>query len=232
MSLRRVMMAGAGGSLPDPYWANVAALLHMDGANGSTTFTDETGKTWTANAGAAISTSQSKFGGASGDFRASAWITTPSHADFGFGSGDFTIEGFNFYTTTGGGDQCVFDNRSGANTGIAIYIAGSGGNTLLRAFSNAAQIATSSPAGFSLSTWEHWAVTRQGTTLRGFIGGTQVFSVTDSRTYASSAAPFIGDNYVAPSQSALTRVDEVRITKGVARYTANFTPPTAAFPNS
>src|SRR3990167_7743345 len=57
-------------------------LLHMDGTNGSTTFTDEIGKTVTANGNAQISTAQSKFGGASGLFNgAGDWIDVPSNAD-------------------------------------------------------------------------------------------------------------------------------------------------------
>jgi hypothetical protein len=72
-------------------------LLHMDGTNGSTTFTDTnaggSAHTWTANGNAQISTAQSKFGGASGLFDGTGdYITTPDHADYTLGSGDFTID--------------------------------------------------------------------------------------------------------------------------------------------
>src|SRR5687768_6144765 len=69
------------------------ALLHMDGADGSTTFTDESGKTWTARGDAQIDTAQSVFGGASGRLDGNGdFVDTPDHADWDFGSGDFTLD--------------------------------------------------------------------------------------------------------------------------------------------
>jgi hypothetical protein len=80
---------GGGGGSTDPYWSSVVSLLHFDGANASTTFTDQTGKTWSAYGGVQIDTAQSKFGGASGLFNgASDYITTPSTAELTFGAGD------------------------------------------------------------------------------------------------------------------------------------------------
>lgn len=230
-----LLLAGAGGAT-DPYWANVVALLHFDGTNGSTTFTDSKGlHTWTAAGSAVLFTSEKKFGTASGDFRASGgtYITTTSHADFGFGTGDFTIEGQNFYSPgTSGVFQCMFDNRSASNEGIGIYNGDSSSHPYLDAYNASSIIASSSTSGnFGFGVWDHWAVTRASNTLRGFINGTQVFSITDSRTYASSAQPYIGNSY-ALSQPSRSLLDEIRITKGVARYTANFSPPTAPFPNS
>lgn len=76
MALKRIMMrpqAGRPVALPtDPDFASVALLLHMDGANGSASFTDSSGNAHavTANGGAQISTAQSKFGGSSADFDA------------------------------------------------------------------------------------------------------------------------------------------------------------------
>ena len=77
-------------SLDDSY---TVALLHFNGADASTTFIDESGKTWTASGNAQIDTAQSKFGGASGLFDGTGdSITTPDHADFDVGSGDFTVD--------------------------------------------------------------------------------------------------------------------------------------------
>lgn len=102
--LRRAMMAGGG----DPYWANVVSLLHMDGANGSTTFTDQKGKTWTPNGNVQISTAQSVFGGSSAAFDGvNDSLSIASHADFGFGTGDWTVECFVRQTTTAA--QVIFD---------------------------------------------------------------------------------------------------------------------------
>jgi hypothetical protein len=69
------------------------ALLHMDGSNTSTTFTDESGKTWGATGNAQISTAQSEFGGSSAIFDGTGdYINTTNSSDFNFASGDFTID--------------------------------------------------------------------------------------------------------------------------------------------
>ena len=69
------------------------SLLHFDGADASTTFTDESGKTFTARGNAQLDTAQQKFGTASGLFDGTGdYIDTPDHADWFLGTGDFTID--------------------------------------------------------------------------------------------------------------------------------------------
>lgn len=217
----------------DPNFASVSALLHMDGANNSTTFTDVTGKTWTRAGDAKISTAQSRFGNASGNFDgAGDNISAAASADFGFGSGDFTVEGF-AYQAGATGAFCAFDNRTSGAAGFAVYI-GSGtgsGSQRLSYFDNTAAIQIISGTALPVNQMFHWAVTRAGTTVRLFQNGVQVGSGTDSRTLATSVAPFIGSAW-NNSQNFAGWIDEVRITKGVARYTANFTPPRSPFPDS
>ena len=129
----------------------------------------------------------------------------------------------------------MMDFRGGGAEGIAIYHSAVNSfewDRLLLA-SNSALIAGAYSTQFSKAGFQHWAVCRDASNVvRGFIKGVQVWSVTDTRTYASSASVFVGDNYLAPSQPSTCSLDECRITKGIARYTANFTPPTAPFPNS
>src|SRR3990167_5787652 len=73
--------------------ADTKLLLHMDGADASTTFTDEVGHVFTPAGNAQIDTAQSKFGGASGLFDGTGdYITTPNSADFDPGTGSFTAE--------------------------------------------------------------------------------------------------------------------------------------------
>lgn len=216
----------------DPYFANVVALLHMDGVNGSTTFTDVTGKIWTPAGNAKISTAQSKFGGASGNFDGVGDnISATDNSDFGFEDGDFTVEGF-CYQPGISGAYCLFDNRTSGATGFAIYAGGGTGVGInkLSYFDNTAAIALYGSTGMPVNTMFHWAVTREGSTVRLFQSGTQVASGTDSRTMASSVSPVIGSAW-NNSQNFVGWIDEVRVTKGVARYTANFTPPAVAFPD-
>ena len=225
------MMGGTGGGATDPYWSNVASLLHFDGADGSTTFTDQKGHVWTPSGNAQIDTAQSKFGGASGLFDGSGdYITAASHADFGFGTGDFTIEAFVRVPGTGS-DMTLFDNRLAGALGIAIYSSIASGISAQKWGTATNVVVAAVGTVLTPNTWIHLAVARQGTTVRGFRDGALEFTYTDSRTYASSAGARYGISSAA-GQPYNGHIDDARVTKGVARYTSAFTPPTAPFPNS
>lgn len=220
--------------MADTYYYHLSTLLNMNGSDASTTFTDESfrTKTWTAAGNAKLTTTGPKFGTAAGTFDGTGdYISASSHADFGFGTGAFTVEGWLYQAaqTTG---RCLFDSRTGSNTGIAIMSSVSSPATSqsrLCAVSNTAVIAGDGSTAFTASTWQHWAVTRDDSgTLRGFIDGVQVWSVVDTRTYASASTAFIGAYYDG-SQGLSGKLDSVRVTKGYARYTADFTPPIEAF---
>ena len=146
-----------------------------------------------------------------------------------FSSGDFTIECWVYLTSTSA-DSCIIDTRPGAN---------SGNYFLFYLWTNAGgQQPTLSwyvPGGYVLSTgtvsantWTHLAVTRSGTTIRSFINGVQQQSATNSTAYANPGAPYpyIGDAY-GGSTVFQGYIDDLRITRGYARYTATFTPQTS-----
>jgi hypothetical protein len=226
-----------GNTPSDPNFSNVVLLCHMEGANGGATFTDSSSsaKTITVLTGTTNSNTQVKFGSTSCFITGSdsGGLSLASSADFGFGAGDFTIEAWCYATNVTSRLNTIFDCRLSGATGVQLFIGG-GAYTVaassIGCSSNTGILATGT--GVSANTWLHCALTRSGTTLRGFVGGAQAFSVTDSRTYASSAAVYIGRD---PNGTSLQGfggyLDDVRVTKGVARYTANFTPPTAAFPD-
>lgn len=214
----------------DPYWANVSALLHLDGANGSTTFTDQTGKTWTRNAGAVISTAQSKFGGASLKCAGATLdsIDSPSSADFTMGTGDFTIE-FWLYLSTTSGFQIFVDLRPTSTEGLYPTIYSNG--TSLIYYTNSADRITS--ASLTTANWQFIALSRVSGTTRLFRNGTQVgSSYTDSNNYIGTRLRLGNSGTGSTTPLYDGHEDDVRITKGVGRYSANFTSPTAAFPNS
>ena len=211
------------------------SLLHMDGADTSTTFTDEHSKTWTARNHAQIDTAQSKFGGASGIFDGTDdYIDTPDSADWFLDTGDFTIEfwaRFNNTTTATQGfvEQYVdSSNRWGfwmnaANIQFHAYM---GGTT--RAYYTFAH-------GLSTGTWYHIALVRSGTNVYIFVNGVaQTLTVTNaigtnSLTDLASALS-VGRSYYDAAWKYLNGwMDEFRFTKGVARWTSNFTPPTLAY---
>ncbi|CAN7691055.1 hypothetical protein ASC89_27255 [Devosia sp. Root413D1] len=226
-----------GGRIRDPYFANVALLLHGNGANGAG-IVDSSSNAFSIVAGgdAACRTAVSKFGGASiGLDGTGDWLV----ADSTFaapGSGDMTIEAW-VYPTNGAKQQCVMDFRlqngdyepridfdntfdGGNNDGFVFFVG------------NAARAATTTLA---LNTWYHLAVSRNGGVWRFFLNGAQVgsdFSLTTNMTRRKLS---LGTYWDARGTNASYKfqgyVDDFRLTIGVGRYAANFTPPASQYPD-
>lgn len=221
--LRRGMMAQSAGG--GPPWANVVALLHMDGSNGSTTFTDEKGAAYTRTNTPTISTAQSKFGGASGLFANNSAVTSPSSATYAI-TGSFTVE------------MWVRPTAVTALAGLWTLYAGGGvyahiNNTGKVVFSNGAVTCTST-GSLAAGVWVHLAFVRSGSTYTTYINGVADGTASSADNFASNRALKIGaDPAVTGGSGGMAGYfDDVRFTNGVAVYTANFTPPNAPFPNS
>ena len=208
-----------------PSTVGVVSLMHFEGANGSQTLTDVMGKTWNVSGNAQISSAQAKFGSTScyldgtGDYFASA------HPDFGFGAGDWTWEAW-VRPDDATGNECLFETRSAPLSGIAIYSSVASASNAWGIANDTAVVATATT--LTAGGWTHLAVSKQGTTIRGFKNGVLDFTYTDARTYASSATAVIGNNSTV-IQPYRGYIDEMRITKGQARYTADFPVATSAF---
>lgn len=209
-------------------------LLHFDGADASTTFIDATGRhPVTAFLGAQIDTAQSVFGGASALFDGSddyALVESGVNAnDFAFGTGDFTVD-FRIRPNSFAADGILIDtgNNISAAT-FEIYITGG----KLRMWSNGADRITGATS-LSTGTNYHVALARSGGVTKMFLNGTQEGSnYSDSTNYAAVARyPCIGAEYNNGSPVSFKYngwIDELRIIKGTAAWTANFTPPTVAY---
>lgn len=225
-----------GGDI-DPYFSSVSSLLHFDGADTSTSFLDGSGKTWTAGGDAQIDTAQSKFGGASGLFDgATDFITTPDSADFKVGSGDFTIECWMRAPTSGNGaDRVLWSKRaSTSHYGHAfIYLSSSNKYGLLAASNSSTWgINMVSAAGITNDSWVHIALVRYGNLWTVYADGVAVISTTVSLTvYDDTSLMAIGAGTSIGDTSMNGHIDDFRFTKGVARYTAAFTPPSLPFPD-
>lgn len=209
-------------------------VLHCDGADGSTTFTDSSsgGKTVTANGNAQVDTAQSKFGGASclldgtGDY-----LSVADSADWDFGSGDFTIDlwfrgavvtgAYAFVSQWNGtGNQRSWElYYDGSNLNFSWSTTGANGFSVARAWSP------------STNTWYHLACVRTGSTIKLFVDGTQLGADgTNSDTiFNGTASLLVGADTGGTADFLNGWVDEVRVSKGTARWTANFTPPTEAY---
>lgn len=220
----------------DPNIGNVSALLHLDGADGSTSFPDVKGKVWTPGGSAQVDTAQSKFGGASLGLGTAVgagggWLSTPSHADFAYGTGDFTWEAWVRRIGTASNNEYVFDH--GANGGVLFVTSGT---TRLGYYNSSTGLSgqlynpTNPAAVLGVNVWRHVAVARQAGTTRMFVDGTMVASQADTYNFAAQQV-YIG-RYGGIGNYWNGWIDEARITKGIARYTANFTPPAAPFPDA
>jgi len=208
------------------------SLLHMTGVDGSTTFTDTASggtHTWTASGNAQIDTAQSKFGGASGLFDGNGdYIWSADSSDWAFGSGDFTI------------DFWAKRTRSGVNE----WIFGQGGPSLqqfwgmqwftnnyvycnFRKASGGGLVQLQSTITISDSNWHHYAYVRDGNTLRLFIDGVArgTANVTGQSQVDNAYKFAIGRLGEYNGYYFAGWVDEFRISKGIARWTSNFTPP-------
>lgn len=209
-------------------------LLHMNGADASTTFIDSaTNKTVTANGNAQIDTAQSKFGGASGLFDGTGDdLSILDSADWAFGTGDFTIEFWVRFNAippdnTWAGHYCQAVNANNwitasLNTdgavprwGFFVFI---GGVVVIDY-----RVTTSVSTGV----WYHVAFTKSGNSMRWFQDGVQVGATgTSAESIPDIAAvATIGSMGAAYAQYFNGCLDELRVSKGIARWTSNFTPP-------
>jgi hypothetical protein len=183
---------------------------------------------------AQISTSVVKYGTGSLAFDGTGdWLTTLTNPNLVLGTGDFTVECW-IYTGTTGSRLGIIGNRTGSGGDgvwcIDLNPTNVGGFGYMYLHTDNSQIVSSS-TNYSANTWFHLAVTRSGTTFRMFLDGTQVGSSTSSVNFSSTATMYIGAEGSRTDQSSPLNgyIDDLRITKGVARYTANFTAPTTAF---
>lgn len=207
-------------------------LLHMDGVDASTTFTDETGKTITASGNAQIDTAQSKFGGASclldgtGDF-----LSVPDSTDFEPGSSDFTFECW-IRPTVNNVLKCIGGKRlnTGANGYWNIYVNASGKLQLVCVAEDGTTtiINISGSTTVTTATWHHVAISKIGTTWKIFLDGVQENSAVETAIVgtAGAAALNIGRDASNTTRDFNGHIDEAAVFFGRALYTSAFIPRT------
>jgi hypothetical protein len=200
-------------------------MLHCDGANGSTAFTDSslTPHTLLVNGNAKIDTSQSRFGGASAYFDGSGdFIHVENQADLSFGDANWTID-FWIRPVSTTANSAIMDNRNSGpgndywtigriNATIYVY---NGLNDLKFMTANVLQA----------NTWGHVAVTRYGNLFTLYYNGVQQATYTQSGYHFTKTAFSAGANPWDGGGGFNGWLDEIRISKGIARWTSDFTPP-------
>ena len=232
----------------DTSYASVALLLHCDGSNGSTTFTDSspTPKTVTAYGNAQISTARSQFGGASALFDGSGdYLLVGAAADFKHlhdDSTDYTIEGW-IYWSGGSSDLTILSTAAAtAAIGMILQVLGSDSRKLnvqiYRGASGNSLSATSS-SGITAGAWTYFKFSYTASTraysfrIGSSAAGSGSMTVVGSWPASSSSNPTyalaIGRyQHSSPGGYLNANLDDVRITKAERTET---TEPGAAFPN-
>lgn len=216
----------------DPYWSYTALLLHMDGADGSTTLTDSSPNTRSVmlRGNAQADTAQSKFGGSSllldgtGDFVSAAYDSGDTSLDFG--TGDFTIELWARWNTVTNGGLFHMLLADMTEVGTVAYLAVGYTGTDWAMYANGTTYLR--PMTVSTGQWYHVALVRRAGSMTLYIDGVaQGAAIANVGSY-SNLQMHIGV-YYSTAYTFNGWLDEFRVTNGIARYTADFTPPTEAF---
>jgi hypothetical protein len=229
-----------GTTTGDVYYPQTSLLMHFNGTNGSTTMTDSSKNnlSFTVNGNSQISTAQSKIGGASlyvdgtGDY-----ISSPSTSDLAFGTGDFTIEFWAYRIV--GSDNGIFQISATSGglqanqvTNLSIFSYTSG---RLGIYANGTSYVSTAVTN-TVNTWNHYALVRNSGVTKLYFNGNLVTdigtsgAITDTTNYTGTYLVIGG--YYSTSYLWNGYIDELRITRGIARYTSNFTPQTTQFLDS
>lgn len=216
----------------DPHWGCTVFSMHMDGANGSTTFTDEKGHSVTPTA-STLTTATQKFGTASLSYDgvSAGNLVASSSADFAL-SGDFTIEGWfkpaadcpTCYAlssnTSFAANAWILEPTHGTNPGKWCFF--------MHGIAETGRPLVSTSNSLT-DAWTHVAITKSGAIYRMFINGICEAMYINAAAMSANSTDAIYVNGGAGRYKGY--IDDLRITKGVARYLHDFTPPSSAFPH-
>ena len=206
----------------DPYFASVQLLLQDS-------LLDESLQNQTLNStNASTSALVVKYGSSSLEFTG-GYLTNPQ-TGISLGNGDYTLEFWLYLNSTGTATRYIWDtaNFGSSNYRPEIWVQSDTTMTLY-----AAGYRLDSNPVLSLAKWHHIALVRNGGVAKWYIDGqdeTASLIGAEQDWGASAAGTIIGESYsgVNPLNGY---IDSLRLTRGIARYTANFNPPIAAFPN-
>ncbi len=205
------------------------ALLHFDGANNSTVFTDSSPFNQTVSVVTGtpkISTAMSKFGGSSLYLDGSSSIKIPNNANLNLGTGVFTIEFWFYLLSLPSGSGTVALLHKAGSPQQQIYI--SHPSPLL--FSGFLYGTIISTTPITAGAWYHVAVVREteNGVIKQYINGVGEGTMLTSGSVDNTGDLAIGSWFNGGSNRVTGYIDEFRIRKE-AVYTGNFTPPTSAF---
>lgn len=210
-------------------------LVHADGVDGSTTFTDvstggvDSPHTLTANNSAQVDTAQKKFGTGSALFAGSDSVTAADSEDWNLGTAAFTVDLWVRYNGVGS-DRIPFSlGATNASDGVRLNIRAS--STTAEVILAGSTISFTLDSDYSDATWYHIALVRDGSgNVYFFRDGVQQGSTgSNSNNITGGTGGVAIGATTGGTLGWVGWIDEVRLSKGVARWTANFTPPSTAY---
>ena len=226
----------------DPYWSSVTLLVDASNETNNTTPStiDVTGKAPTYHGTTMCKTNQFRFGSSSMYFDGvtTARCTFADSAAWAMGTGDATWEAWVRPEGNTGTIRIWISNAASFGGFFSVQGSSSASNNFYRAVSNGTTTYQGTGLTISNDAWHHLAIVRQGANLYGYIDGVGELSsssLSGVTLLDSTGAMSIGS--YADADSALTWkgwIDQVRITKGVARYPngTSFGIPNGPFPHS
>lgn len=218
-------MGPVGVGFPDASWASVVSLLNFEGTPFSTDFTDNAGRTWTATGQAALNPGQAKHGQTSLFLDGAGDYITAVSGSLHVASADFTVECWVYPIATPGSTMAIAHFNAGSTQGLHIH-RNTGGYLVV---DNGATGTTAGTITLPLNTWTHIAAVRYSGNIYGYVGGVQALTHA-VQTYATATQCQLGRYGVGEGASDFHGfIDGFRVTAGVARYTAGFTPPSVPF---
>ncbi|MFC1632302.1 LamG domain-containing protein [Candidatus Omnitrophota bacterium] len=218
--------------------ANTVLMLHFNGTDGSTSFADDsfTPHTVIAHGDAQIDTANKKFGSGSGLFDGNGdYLTSPDSVDWSFGSDDFTIDFWVNFTDTSGLQYFYSHGRKDGNSLLWFYTVFQQQLIVMNTYDYGTRLAQYTMEWLPPeNVWYHMAFVRSGPTMYWFLNGVNQPLWEDHAIGATAIPDFPSDIYIGTDDvgkvaSVTGYLDEFRISKGTARWTSNFTPPTSEY---
>ncbi len=215
----------------DPYFfTNTKTLLNFDGGIADSSNNE---LTWWQGTTTSIDAANKKFGAGSLKFTGGGCIATYGRVGKGIqlGTGDFTLEGWIWIDPSGvSATREIFTAWTSGSSYATFYYQGS--SKALQAWKSSPGLLSSNATIVPPSQWVHVAFSRSGGILRAFQNGTQVFSVASTHDFTEDYFCLGGQTTTSTTEAFIGNMDDIRVTVGVGRYTANFTPPVKAYPSN
>lgn len=219
----------------DPYFNDVSLLLHCDGVDGDTSFTDSSNNGLLVNnvGNPVISSAQAAFAQSASipNFADGLYI---DDAALILNNDDYTLEFFAYQTADNTTGNCAIyfrENTTPGTPGIAFHLRHPAASNFPRLFDSGSSAISDGTTAFNLNQWYHVALVRISGVVKCYIGGAYQTQITSQN--------YTGNRLVVGLLASLDDngfgfkgyIDEIRLTKGIARYTADFTPPIAPHPD-